>query len=185
MTDNNTFKVSEISAVVNLNAHVTSITENSSDYLSFDLHLISIYMNNQLHYYHMISAMLDTDKAAVKNQLKNCKALLKLIDWDENTQENSSVKCNLLTSQCSVVSHISHALILDYNSKIDSSCLKSISDHKDIKFNLSDITKLQYDSNIAQFNNWLEDFRAAVISLTHWSCYWTEARLQIILHANL
>ena len=84
MTDNNTSEVSEISAVVNLNAHVTSITENSSSYLSFDLCLISIYTNNQLCYYHMIDAMLDADKAAVKNQLKNHKALLKLINWDEN-----------------------------------------------------------------------------------------------------
>ena len=80
MTDNNTSEVSEISVIVNLNAHVTSITENSFSYLLFDLHLISIYMNNQLCYYHMIDAMLDTDKAAVKNQLKNCKALLKFID---------------------------------------------------------------------------------------------------------
>jgi hypothetical protein len=37
-------------------------------------------MNNQLCYYHMIDAMLDADKAAIKNQLKNHKALLKLIN---------------------------------------------------------------------------------------------------------
>ena len=80
MTDNNASEVSEISTVVNLNACVTFIVENSSDYSSFNLCLISIYMNNQLHYYHMISAMLDVNKAAVKNQLKNCKALLKLIN---------------------------------------------------------------------------------------------------------
>ena len=80
MTDNNVLEVFEISVIVNLNTHVTSITENSSDYLLFDLCLISIYMNNQLCYYHMISAMLDADKAAVKNQLKNHKASLKLIN---------------------------------------------------------------------------------------------------------
>ena len=80
MTDNNILEVFEISVIVNLNTHVTSIVKNSSDYLLFDLHLISIYMNNQLCYYHMISAMLDADKVAVKNQLKNCKALLKLIN---------------------------------------------------------------------------------------------------------
>ena len=67
MTDNNIFKVSEISIVINLNAHVIFITENFSDYLLFDLCLISIYMNNQLCYYHMIDAMLDADKAAIKN----------------------------------------------------------------------------------------------------------------------
>jgi len=80
MTDNNVSEVSETSAVVNLNTCVTSTVKNSSGYLLFDLHLISIYMNNQLCYYHMISAMLDADKAAVKNQLKNHKALLKLIN---------------------------------------------------------------------------------------------------------
>ena len=80
MTDNNILKVSEISAVINLNTYVTSTVKNSFSYLLFDLHLISIYTNNQLCYYHMINAMLDTDKTAVKNQLKNHKALLKLID---------------------------------------------------------------------------------------------------------
>ena len=80
MTDNNASEVSEISVIVNLNAHVTSTAENSSGYSSFDLCLISIYMNNQLCYYHMISAILDADKAAVKNQLKNHKASLKLIN---------------------------------------------------------------------------------------------------------
>ena len=80
MTDNNISEISEISAVVNLNIHVTFIVENSFSYLSFDLYFISIYMNNQLCYYHMISTMLDADKAAVKNQLKNCKALLKFIN---------------------------------------------------------------------------------------------------------
>ena len=80
MTDNNISEISEISVVVNLNTHVAFIIKNSSGYLSFDLCFISIYMNNQLHYYHMISVMLDTDKAAIKNQLKNHKTLLKLIN---------------------------------------------------------------------------------------------------------
>src|SRR2546421_9117550 len=79
MTDNNILEVSEISAVVNLNAHVTSTAENLSDYLLFNLYFISIYINNQLCYYHMIDTMLDVDKAAVKNQLKKHKTLLELI----------------------------------------------------------------------------------------------------------
>ena len=78
-------------AIVNLNTHVAPTTENSSGYLPFDLCLISIYMNNQLYYYHMIDAMLDTDKTVVKNQLKDHKASLELINWDENTQENTSI----------------------------------------------------------------------------------------------
>ena len=54
-------------AVVNLNACVAPIAENSSGYPPFDLRLIPMYINNQLHYYHMIDAMLDADKAAIKN----------------------------------------------------------------------------------------------------------------------
>ena len=80
MTDNNTLKVSEISVIVNLNSCMTFTAENFSSYLSFNLYFISIYTNNQLCYYHMIDTMLDTDKAAVKNQLKKHKTSLKLID---------------------------------------------------------------------------------------------------------
>ena len=80
MTDNNVLEVSETSAVINLNAHVTSTAENFSDYLSFNLYLISIYTNNQLHYYYMTDAMLDINKAAVKNQLKKHKTSLELIN---------------------------------------------------------------------------------------------------------
>jgi hypothetical protein len=80
ITDNNTSEIFETSVVVNLNAYVTFIIKNSFSYLLFDLCLIFIYMNNQLCYYYMIDAMLDADKAAVKNQLKNHKALLKLIN---------------------------------------------------------------------------------------------------------
>ena len=80
MTDNNALKVSKIPTIINLNIHVALTAENLSSYPPFDLHLIPTYMNNQLRYYHMIGAMLNVDKAAVKNQLKNHKALLKLIN---------------------------------------------------------------------------------------------------------
>ena len=79
MADNNAPEASG-TAVVNLNACVAPTTENSSGYPSFNLRLIPIYMNNQLCYYHMTGAMLDIDKAAIKNQLKDRKALLKLIN---------------------------------------------------------------------------------------------------------
>ena len=67
MADNNAPEASGITTIVNLNARVAPIAENPSSYPPFNLHLISIYMNNQLHYYHMIDAMLDVDKAIIKN----------------------------------------------------------------------------------------------------------------------
>ena len=66
--------------VINLNTHVTPITENLSGYLPFNLHLIPTYTNNQLRYYHIISAMLNINKITIKNQLKDHKASLKLIN---------------------------------------------------------------------------------------------------------
>ena len=84
MTNNNMLEASAHASAhktltVNLNAHVTSTVKNSSDYSSFNLHFILIYMNNQLHYYHMISTMLDINKAVVKNQLNEHKIIFKLI----------------------------------------------------------------------------------------------------------
>ena len=80
MADNNISEVFKTPVIINLNTHVASTTENSFSYPLFDLHLIPIYMNNQLCYYHIINAMLDINKVAIKNQLKDRKALLKLIN---------------------------------------------------------------------------------------------------------
>ena len=67
------------------------------------------------------------------------------------------MNCNpLLASQLSIVSH---TLTLNCNNEANSNCPEPISDHKDIKFHSSNITKLWYDSNIAQFNNQLEDLK--------------------------
>ena len=96
MADNNIPEGFSTTTIINLNARVASITKNLSGYLLFDLYLIPIYTNNQLCYYHMIGAMLDADKAIIKNQLKDRKALLELIDWDGNTQENTLMKYNPL-----------------------------------------------------------------------------------------
>ena len=67
-------------SVINVNTHVALMTENPCGYSSFNICFIPTYTNNQLCYYHMISAMLNANKAAVKNQLKDHKALLKLIN---------------------------------------------------------------------------------------------------------
>jgi len=152
-------------AVVNLNARVAPTAENPSGYPPFDLRLIPTYTNNQLRYYHMIGAMLDADKAAVKNQLEDRKASLELIDWDGNTRENTPAPAERnppsQTPQTSTISHALRALTLNDDSEVDSSCPEPIAGHKGIKFNPSDITKLRYDSNVAQFSNWLEDLNAA------------------------
>ena len=79
MADNNPLEASG-TAIINLNARVASTTENLFGYPPFNLRLIPIYTNNQLCYYHIIDAMLNADKAVIKNQLKDRKASLKFID---------------------------------------------------------------------------------------------------------
>ena len=143
MADNNAPAVPETTAVVNLNARVAPTTENPSGYPPFDLRLIPTYTNNQLRYYHMISAMLDANKAAIKNQLKDHKASLELIDWDGNTRENTPIPMEhnppSQIPQSSIAPHAPRALTLNYNNEADSSYPKLIAGHKDIKFNLLDI----------------------------------------------
>ena len=66
--------------VTNMNARVAPTAENLCGYLPFNIHFIPTYTHNQLCYYHMIGAMLDADKTALRSQLENCKMLLKLVN---------------------------------------------------------------------------------------------------------
>ena len=137
-------------STVNSSACVTLTAENSLGYLLFSLYLIPAYMNNQLHYYHVSGAMLSADKAKLKKQMEEHKNVLELVNWDGNTQENISVGCS---STLASPPPVPYMLLFDNDNEPDSSCPELILGQKDIKFSLSDITKLQYDSNVAQFNN--------------------------------
>ena len=57
-TDNSSDSVintgnSDNMSTVNLNAHVNFTDDNSCDYFSFNMHLVSNYTNNQLIYYYI------------------------------------------------------------------------------------------------------------------------------------
>ena len=131
---------------------------NPCSYLLFDLRLIPTYTHHQLQYYHLSGAMLSIDRAVLKTKMVECKADLELLDWDGNTCENTPISTPLVTS---APLSSSHTLSLDDDSEVDSNCLEAPSGQRGIKFSASDITKLCYDSNIAQFNNWLEDLKVA------------------------
>ena len=47
----------------NSNICVNSTDDNSHDYFSFDMHLVSNYMNNQLIYYYIFSAISAAEQA--------------------------------------------------------------------------------------------------------------------------
>ena len=61
--DNNMF-------TVNLNICVNSTDNNSCDYLSFDMHLVSNYMNNQLIYYYISDAISAAEQACFQQLMK-------------------------------------------------------------------------------------------------------------------
>src|SRR6266496_834401 len=51
----------------NLNTRVNSINDNSHDYFSFNMHLVSNYMNNQLIYYYIFSTILTAEQACFQH----------------------------------------------------------------------------------------------------------------------
>ena len=55
----------------------------------------------------------------------------------------------------------SHILSFNDDSEADSDCPQTVAHRKGLKFNVSDITRLRYNSNVAQFNNWLADLKSA------------------------
>ena len=66
-------------STANLNTHVNSINNNSHDYFSFDMHLVSNYMNNQLIYYYIFNAIFAAEQACFQQLMKQCKTSLELI----------------------------------------------------------------------------------------------------------
>ena len=66
--------------IANLNTHVNSINNNSHDYLSFDMHLVSNYMNNQLIYYYISDTISAAEQAHFQQLMKQHKTFLELIE---------------------------------------------------------------------------------------------------------
>ena len=64
----------------NSNTHVNSIDNNSCDYFSFNMHLVSNYMNNQLIYYYIFSAIFAAEQAHFQQLMKQHKIFLELIE---------------------------------------------------------------------------------------------------------
>src|SRR5436189_148602 len=76
---------SRASLTTRSHAHVTSMNDNSHDYSSFDMHLVSSYTNKQLIYYFIINIILIADQAEFNNWLVNLKT-----DFDENSARFST-----------------------------------------------------------------------------------------------
>ena len=71
---------SSATSVVNMNTRVVPTADNLSGYLLFDICLIPVYMNNQLHYYQITEMMLSVENAVLKSKIKEHKITLDLIN---------------------------------------------------------------------------------------------------------
>ena len=128
------------------NTHVVSTADNSKGYPPFNIHLVPAYTNNQLCYYHTSEALLDIDKTRFRNQMKECKNILELVDWNDNTWESIPNNSNSFPM---FMPSVSHMLSFYYDSEANSVCPEPISGQRGIKFNPTDIIWLWYDSNVA------------------------------------
>lgn len=132
-------------STTNLNIHVNSTDDNSHDYLSFNMHLVLNYMNNQLIYYYIFNTISAVKQTHFQQLMKQCKTFLELLEWNNASDKNNKFSTSEKNSTILI------------NSDFDCSAL--LSDHKSIKINSSDILKLTYNSMIAQYNNWLVDVK--------------------------
>ena len=57
-------------STANSNTHMNSINNNLHDYLSFDMHLVLNYTNNQLIYYYIFSAISAAEQAYFQQLIK-------------------------------------------------------------------------------------------------------------------
>ena len=74
-----------------------------------------------------------------------------MVGWDEDTRENT---LNAITTTPSIIPLPStRTLSLNKNSESDSNCPKAPLGHKGIKFNIANLTKLSYDSDLAKYND--------------------------------
>ena len=79
--------------------------------------------------------------------MKQCKISLEMLEWNNISDNDNDESCIF---EESVISAIENS---------NSDCSASLSDYKSIKINMSDISKLMYNSMIAQYNNWLADVK--------------------------
>ena len=82
-----------------------------------------------------------------------------MVGWDRDTRENTP---NAVTTAPSITPlPLTRTLSLNKDSESNSNYPKAPLGHKGIKFNVVNLTKLSYNSDLAKYNDWLIDLKAA------------------------
>ena len=138
--------------ILNPHARVPPMLENPHGYPPFDMRLVPNYTNNQITYYYTTGAIPAADQAQFHQLMKQRKTSLDLIGWDGESDSgndgNDRRNNDTLTADNSDPSS-------------DSDCPVPLPNSRGIKISPSDIPKLQYNSTVAQYNNWLVDLKTA------------------------
>ena len=115
-------------STIKSHVHMIFMNNNSCDYSSFDMHLVSSYTNNQLIYYFITSTISAADQAEFQQLMKDCKNFLQLLEWDDASDDEASEKIFIILT----------------NKNNNFNCFVLSSDYKNIKINSSNIFKLAY-----------------------------------------
>ena len=122
---------------------------NPQNYPPFDIRRVPTYTDRQLRYYHAYRALLSVDRAHLKAKMDERKADMEITGWDGVTRENTPNAASLILVLSSRFVILTQTLSLNDDSEIDSDYPKALEGQKGTKVNVSKITQLKYDSNVA------------------------------------
>jgi len=136
--------------LANPHARVPPTPENPRGYPPFDMRLVPNYTNKQITYYYTTGAIPAADQGQFQKLMEQRKTSLDLIGWDGESSDDGNNNNRPESSNTA-----------DIHSDSDSDCPAAPEGFKPIKISPSDIPKLQYESTVAQYNNWLVDLKTA------------------------
>jgi hypothetical protein len=98
--------------------------------------------------------MLDVDHDAFKTKMDERKASLEIVNWDGDSGPNTPVDNRSTPPPPPAPTPSSRTLSYDEDSEPDSDCPVPPPGFKGVKTNISTMTPLCHDSDLAQLNNW-------------------------------
>jgi hypothetical protein len=137
----------KISPPVNPKMRITPTPENPRSYPPFDIRSICGFTNNQVIFYLTTGAILLKDQPQFQEAIEHCKKALQVTNWD-GASDRGHRNDNIDIAE-------------PPDSSDDSECPTPEPGCKGIKFSPFDITKLHYNSTVAQYENWLFDLKRA------------------------
>lgn len=140
----------EASTPVNPKKRITQTPENPHGYPPFDMRSICGFTNNQVIYYLTSGAIPLADQPAFQKAMELRQKALRATNWDgasdgEHRNDGNDDADTVDTEPDSS----------------DSECPTPAPGRRGMKFSPSDITKLCYNSTVAQYENWVFDLKRA------------------------